>query len=189
MNANSQSTGNPAVISSTAETGNDTSIVSAPSRAPRDGRITLAALVDDYMAQYAGRDPSRPQRLAWWVGKLGHVPLGDLTDDLIADALDDLAVQRGRYWAGIDADGKAIYRAKKGTFSGAGVNRYTGREKPAYRRVFQPKKGRLAGRDHVTEVCFRFNYRSADLTPLPRKTSTQNDFTCESQGHRKTNQH
>ena len=119
MNANSQSAGIPAVISSTAETGNDTSIVSASSRAPRDGRIPIAALIDVYMAGYAGRDPSRPQRLGWWVGKLGHVPLGGLADVLIANALDDLATQRGRYWAGIDADGKAIYRAKKGSFSGA----------------------------------------------------------------------
>ena len=38
--------------------------------------------------------------------------LEDLTDDLIANALDDLAAQRGRYWAGIDADGKAIFKAK-----------------------------------------------------------------------------
>ena len=66
---------------------------------------------------------------------------------------------------------------------------YTGSETPANRRAYEPKKGRLAGRDHVTEVCFRFNYRSADLNPLPCKTSTQNDSPCESQGRRETNQH
>jgi len=124
MNAVSQSAGEFAVISSTAETGTGTSLVPMASRVPRDGSITVTTLIDAYMAQYAGRDPSRPQRLAWWADKLGHVRLGDLTDDLIADALDALATQRGRYWAGIDADGKAIYRAKKGSFSGASVNRY-----------------------------------------------------------------
>ena len=124
MNAISQSAGNLTVISSTAETGNDVSSTSTPPRAPRDGRITIAALIDAYMAQYAGRDPSRPQRLAWWAGRLGQVRLGDLTDDLIADALDHLATQRGRYWAGNDVDGKPIYRAKKRSFSGASVNRY-----------------------------------------------------------------
>ena len=116
MNTPSQSAGIPTVISSTAETGTDTSVVSAPSRALRDGRITMVALIDAYMASYAGRDPSRPQRLAWWADKLGHVSLGDLTDDLIAGALEDLAAQRGRYWAGMDAYGKRSSRQKKRLF-------------------------------------------------------------------------
>ena len=124
MNASSQSTGNAPVISSTDEAGTDDFRAPASSRPLRDGSITVAALIDAYMAQYAGRDTTRPQRLAWWVGKLGEVALRDVTDDLVADALDDLAAQRGRYWAGVDADGKAIYRAKKRSFCGASVNRY-----------------------------------------------------------------
>jgi integrase len=125
MNAIPQSAGSPIVISSTVETGNDASVASMPPRAPRDGRITIAALIDAYMSHYAGRDPSRAQRLAWWADRIGQVQLGELTDDLIAHALDDLAAQRGRYWARIDVDGKPIYRAKKRSFSGASVNRYS----------------------------------------------------------------
>lgn len=78
----------------------------------------LAALIDGYMAQYAGRDPSRPQQLAWWADKLGKVLLSDLTDDLVAEALDDLAAQRGRYWAGIDADGRRFTGRRKEAFPG-----------------------------------------------------------------------
>ena len=60
MNATSQSAGNATVISSTVETGNDASAASTPARAPRDGSITIAALIDAYMAQYAGREADAP---------------------------------------------------------------------------------------------------------------------------------
>lgn len=48
----------------------------------------------------------------------------DLTDDHIFYALESLAEQRGRYWAGKDADGKAIYKAKRGVLAPATINRY-----------------------------------------------------------------
>ena len=75
MNGNSKSAGEPAVFSSAAETGSGSLGLSAASRAPRDGSITLAALIDAYMAQYSSRDPTRPQRLAWWADKLSQRPL------------------------------------------------------------------------------------------------------------------
>jgi len=40
---------------SAGEIGGNSSVV--PPRAPRDGRISIAALIDAYMTQYAGRDP------------------------------------------------------------------------------------------------------------------------------------
>jgi len=90
----------------------------------RTGEITIREIVDRYMAEYAGRDTTRAQRLGWWVAKLGSVSLADLTDDSIYFALQDLAPQRGRYWAGVDADGKTIYKAKRGPLSPSTVNRY-----------------------------------------------------------------
>ena len=42
-----------------------------PSFALRDGAIVIRELINLYMASYTGRDPSRSQRLSWWVTKLG----------------------------------------------------------------------------------------------------------------------
>ena len=39
----------------------------------RDGSVKIGALIDDYMAAYAGRDSSRTQRLGWWKARLGAV--------------------------------------------------------------------------------------------------------------------
>ena len=68
--------------------------------------------------------PSRTQRLGWWVAKLGSTSLANLNDDDIFDALEELATRRGRYWAGIDADGNAIYKAKGKPVAPATINRY-----------------------------------------------------------------
>jgi integrase len=67
---------------------------------------------------------TRPQRLGWWVAKLGGITLADLCDDQIYFALQDLAAQRGRFFAGVDADGKPIYKSKRGPLSPATINRY-----------------------------------------------------------------
>lgn len=90
----------------------------------RDGTITLHALIDQYMAAYAGKDPTRPQRLNFWVAKLGPVQLAQIDDDAVFAVLEELANQRGRYFAGHDADGKQIWKAKKKQLSGASINRY-----------------------------------------------------------------
>lgn len=90
----------------------------------RDGAITITTLIDAYMAVYAGQDGSRLQRLSFWVAKLGAVRVADLTDDHVFYALEDLATQRGRYWAGTDADGKTIYKAKRKPLAPATINRY-----------------------------------------------------------------
>ena len=95
----------------------------ATSGAARTGEITIRELVDLYMREYAGRDTTRAQRLGWWVAKLGEVSLADLTDDQIYFALQDLAVQRGRFFAGFDADQRPIYKSKRGPLSPSLVNR------------------------------------------------------------------
>jgi len=98
--------------------------IRASTSAPRDGQMTVAALVERYMADYKGRDSTRAQRLAWWSARLGTARLVDVTDDDIYFALEDLAVQPPRYYAGLDADGRAIYKAKKRQLSPATLNRY-----------------------------------------------------------------
>lgn len=81
-------------------------------------------LIDLYMAEYAGRDSTRVQRLAWWAGKVGDVMLQDLTDDHVHAALQALASQPSRYFVGKDADGKGIYKAKRKPLAPATLNRY-----------------------------------------------------------------
>ena len=90
----------------------------------RAGGLPCGNLIDLYMAHYAGRDSTRVQRLTWWKVKVGHIPLQDLSDDHIHAALEELAQQRSRYFAGKDAEGRDILRAKHKPVSGATVNRY-----------------------------------------------------------------
>ena len=124
-----QSAGDCAVLAGATPTGTTSSGAHAPSSAPvrreRNGSNTLAELIGEYMAQYAGRDTTRAQRLRWWAVQLGDVRLADFDDDRAYYAMEDLAAQSGRYWAGTDADGRVIYKAKKKPLAPATVNRYS----------------------------------------------------------------
>ena len=77
----------------------------------RDGAMTVRALIDLYMAHYAGRDTTRLQRLSWWVSQLSETALQDLTDDHIHAAIQALTQKQARYFAGNDADNNPIYRS------------------------------------------------------------------------------
>lgn len=90
----------------------------------RKGDLALADLVDLYMAHYSGRDVSRVHRVAWWRAQLGTVALQDLTDDRVFSCLQALAQQRGRYYAGKDAEGRRIFKARDAKVSPATLNRY-----------------------------------------------------------------
>ena len=90
----------------------------------RAGQILLRDLIDLYMAHYGGRDDTRVQRLTWWTAQAGGVALQDLTDDHVHDAIESLATQHSRYFAGKDADGRAIYKAKRRPLAPATLNRY-----------------------------------------------------------------
>jgi len=99
--------------------------MTAPAALPmRDGTVTVASLVDAYMAQYTGRDTTRVQRLAWWVQRVGTVSLAELCDDQVHAELDALAAKPSRHFAGLDADGNRIYRARARPMAPATVNRY-----------------------------------------------------------------
>lgn len=97
---------------------------SLPLLPSRVGTLPIADLIDLYMAHYAGRDTTRGQRLAWWKARLAGVALDQVCDDHIHDSLEALAADSPRYWAGTDADGKAIYKAKRRALAPATVNRY-----------------------------------------------------------------
>jgi integrase len=90
----------------------------------RAASLPLSELIDLYMAHYAGRDGSRMQRLTWWAEKVGAVPLQELSDDHVHAALQTLQNKTARYYAGKDADGQGVYRAKKKPMAPATVNRY-----------------------------------------------------------------
>lgn len=90
----------------------------------RHGAISLADLIDLYMGHYTGRDTTRVQRLSWWKQRVGTLPLQDLSDDHVHAALQELEQQSSRYFAGKDADGNPIYRAKKKPIAPATINRY-----------------------------------------------------------------
>lgn len=91
----------------------------------RDGSITVARLIELYFEHYTGRDTTRAQRLNWWRDQIGTMRLDEISDDQLHDALERLAAQPGRYYAGKDADGKPIHKAKSKPRSGATINRYS----------------------------------------------------------------
>lgn len=90
----------------------------------RAGTLPMAELIDLYMAHYAGRDCTRTQRLGWWRQRLGEIPMETVTDDHIHASLELLAADPARRWAGRDANGDPIWKARKRPMSGATVNRY-----------------------------------------------------------------
>lgn len=91
----------------------------------RAGHLPIGDIIDLYMQHYAGRDSTRVQRLGWWRGQVGSVALQDLTDDHVHAALEALKLQASRFYAGDDADGRPIYRAKRKSLAPATVNRYS----------------------------------------------------------------
>jgi integrase len=90
----------------------------------RGADLTVADLVDEYMLAYCGRDTTRATRLAWWRERLGAMRLSDVSDDDVYFAMESLAQQRGRYYAGRDAEGRPILKAKARPIAPATLNRY-----------------------------------------------------------------
>lgn len=90
----------------------------------RDGTLTIARLFDLYMQQYEGRDSALPQRLGFWRAEVGHLQLQELSDDDLHAGLQKLASESARFYAGKDAAGQPIYKAKRKPLAGATLNRY-----------------------------------------------------------------
>lgn len=125
MERNFQSVGSNALVFS----GTTQSSLEVPSGVPlgmlRTGQITIREAINLFMQSYAGRDTSRGQRMQWWSVKLGHLTLAEVDEDHIFFALEELQVQKSRFYAGKDADGNAIHKAKHKTLSPATINRYS----------------------------------------------------------------
>ncbi|MFN8841126.1 MAG: hypothetical protein ACK5XG_20540, partial [Burkholderiales bacterium] len=90
----------------------------------RTGLLTIAETVDLFMSGYTGRDTTRAQRLAWWASELGRVRLFELDDDIVHAAMERLEKRPPRHWAGTDADGRPIMKARGRALSPASLNRY-----------------------------------------------------------------
>lgn len=88
--------------------------------------LTVAALIDRYMAQYAGRDTSRAQRLRVWRELLGTFTLEALDSDLLHACREQIATLPAVTYKGRDVDGRRIFKAKSGAGkkSTATLNRY-----------------------------------------------------------------
>ena len=117
---NGYTSSDQSVISSTGSPDQPT----ASSVVARRADATIHDLIGQYMAVYAGQDPSRVQRLAWWDREIGHLTLDFISDDIIFFSLDRLSQHSARYWCGKDADGNAIYKAKARPLRPASINRY-----------------------------------------------------------------
>ncbi len=91
----------------------------------RDGSVTLADLFDLYFAHYTGRDRSLTQRLGWWRARIGQLRLDELDDDHVHAGLEALRTGAARWYAGKDADGRPIFKAKGKPLAAATLNRYS----------------------------------------------------------------
>jgi integrase len=98
--------------------------ITLPALPMRQGTLLLADLVDLYMAHYTGRDTTRVQRLAWWTAEVGQLTLAEVSDDHVHASLERLAARQSRFFAGRDADGRPIFKARHKALSPATVNRY-----------------------------------------------------------------
>ena len=75
--------------------------------------FTVGQAVDRYMMQYSGRDPALTYRLSTFAAHLGlDLPLAAVTDDDVLRVLEKLRAQPARYFAGKDADGRPILKAR-----------------------------------------------------------------------------
>ncbi len=125
MDAQIESVGNKELVISGTTHSSKEVLNGIPTSMQRTGQITIREAIDLYMSVYEGRDTSRLQRMTWWSIKLGSLSLAQLDEDHIYFALEELQSQNSRYYAGKDADGKDIFKAKKKPLAPATINRYT----------------------------------------------------------------
>jgi len=88
--------------------------------------LRVSELIDRYMAQYAGRDTSRTQRLSAWRDMIGEFALEAVDADLVYAGRAELATQAALTFKGRDHAGRRIFkpRARTGKKSTATLNRY-----------------------------------------------------------------
>ena len=85
---------------------------------------TLRELADVYMANFPGRDASRPYSVSFWVRELGVRRILDIDADCIAEVLDRMIATPVHKYAGKDpATGKPVLRTHPRKRAPATINR------------------------------------------------------------------
>lgn len=92
----------------------------------RPTALTVQQVIDRYMAQYAGQDPTRTQRLNAWLTMIGEFTLEQVDSDLIHVCRSELQTTPPLVFVGLDHLGQQIFKRKRGALqkSTATVNRY-----------------------------------------------------------------
>ena len=104
----------------------DTALLVKPSTnlLARHGGTNISNAIDAYMAVFVGKDKTRGPYLDWWRGEIGHLTLDDVEEDHIFFVLEKLSKRSPRQYAGKDADGDPIFKAKAKPYAPATINRY-----------------------------------------------------------------
>lgn len=123
METVTQSAGTALPSANATQTGPSVAPSGLPPLPMRAGHLPLADVIDLFMHGYTGRDKSKGQRLKWWSARLGAVTLQDLSDDHVHAAIEDYAGSANTYFAGRDARGQPILKARKRPLRPASVNR------------------------------------------------------------------
>lgn len=94
--------------------------------AARPEALTVRQVIDRYMAQYAGRDGTRVQRLSSWQAMIGDFTLEQVDSDLIHAGRAELATKPPLVFVGLDHLGCQIFKVKNRakSKSTATLNRY-----------------------------------------------------------------
>ena len=94
--------------------------------AARPQALTVREVIDRYMAQYAGRDVTRSQRLSAWLAMIGDFTLEHVDSDLVHAGRAELATKPPLVFVGLDHLGQQIFKIKgrAKVKTGATLNRY-----------------------------------------------------------------
>jgi len=92
----------------------------------RPDALTVQQVIDRYMAQYAGQDPTRTQRLSAWLVMIGEFTLQQVDSDLVHVCRSELQTTPPLVFVGLDHMGQQIFKRKRGALqkTTATVNRY-----------------------------------------------------------------
>ena len=92
----------------------------------RPEALTVHQVIGRYMAQYAGRDSTRTQRLSAWVTMIGEFTLEQVDADLVHVCRSELQTTPPLVFVGLDHLGQQIFKRKRGALqkSTATINRY-----------------------------------------------------------------
>lgn len=86
-------------------------------------RVTFAELGREYLEQWSGKNRSIPNKIAWWVERLGPMRLADITPRVIQQHLDDYGNGRAQRYNGAQANSQPVYRTLDRKRSPATFNR------------------------------------------------------------------